>query len=77
MVVEGSWARADGGHVGDPIVMRLPRDVLPGDRVYLRVDVPAPEQLGSYVLTWRVRQVGGAPFELSPGAEARITTQPH
>ena len=76
VVVEGSWSRADGGRVGDPIEVRLPRDVLPGDRVYLRVDAHAPEQPGAYVLTWRVRQVGGAPFELSPGAEARVTTQP-
>ena len=76
VVVAGAWSRADGSLVGDPIEVRLPRDVLPGDRVYLRVEARAPEQPGSYVLTWRVRQVGGAPFALSPGAEARVTTQP-
>jgi len=74
VVIEGSWSRADGGRVGEPITVRLPRDVFPGDRVFVRVDAHAPEQPGSYVLTWRIHQVGGARFELSPAVEARIET---
>jgi len=69
VVIEGVWLRGEE-RVGPEVRVRLPRDVLPGDRVYVSVSGKAPDEPGDYVLSWRVRQVGGERFSSSPAANA-------
>ncbi|MBY0277680.1 hypothetical protein K2Z84_20285 [Candidatus Binatia bacterium] len=75
VVLEGAWWAADGTRSGETIRLRLPRDVLPGDRVGVPFDVATPTVPGKWRLTWRVRQVGGASFVLSPGLDEIIEVE--
>lgn len=72
VVVDGAWSRASDGKPGPSTILRLPRDVLSLDRVYVPFDVPAPDEAGTWTLTFRVRQVGGASFGQSPAATATV-----
>jgi len=71
VVAEATWSR-DGRPEGPPLRLRLPRDVLPGDRVRVPFELPVPDEAGVWTLTFRARQVGGAQFLLSNAASARI-----
>jgi hypothetical protein len=54
-------------------IVRLPRDVIAGERMACTVRVRTPETPGHYTLTLSLVQTDGTPF--SPGGEARLPLQ--
>lgn len=65
VVLQSQWQTPDGVATGEPVRVRLPFDVLPGEQVRVHVAHDAPATPGPYRLAIRVVQVGGSPFASS------------
>jgi hypothetical protein len=76
VVIVPSWHAEGGGEriAGDPL--RLPRDLLAGDRVSTRLRIPVPEDPGAYTLELALRQIDGAGFEDSRPGRISVRVRP-